>query len=156
MNCCGHTLEGVKFRNEKNKNFFEFIFWWIYLSQHKKAGGKLCVLVRIWKLMTIERRRILTKAFIEFAWLLSSCGCSLRNSDAKYVGNNMPRRFQNFSVCLGNNSAKKKKKMPKTQPKPLYITLAMASAYLGILPRAMICFFNSWDYLFYLNYNVYL
>ena len=110
MNCCGHTLEGVKFRNEKNKNFFEFIFWWIYLSQHKKAGGKLCVLVRIWKLMTIERRRILTKAFIEFAWLLSSCGCSLRNSDAKYVGNNMPRRFQNFSVCLGNNSAKKKKK----------------------------------------------
>ena len=59
-------------------------------------------------LMTIERRRILTKAFIEFAWLLSSCGCSVRNSDAKYVGNNMPRRFQNFSVCLGNTSAKKK------------------------------------------------
>ena len=40
-----------------------------------------------------------------------------------------------FSVCLGNTLAKK---LPKTQHKPLHITSAMASAYLGILPMAMI------------------
>ena len=72
---------------------------------------------------------------------------------AKYVGNKMPRRFQNFSVCLGNRSVKK---LPNTQQKPLYILLVMASAYLGILPRAMTWFFNSWDNLFCLNYIVYL
>ena len=44
----------------------------------------------------------------------------------------------------------------KTQKKSLYITSALASAYLVILPRAMIWFFNSWDYLFHLNYIVYL
>ena len=33
---------------------------------------------------------------------------SLRNSGAMYLGNKMPRRFQNFLVCLGNTSAKKK------------------------------------------------
>ena len=32
---------------------------------------------------------------------------SLRNSGAKYVGNKMRWRFQNFSGCLGNTSAKK-------------------------------------------------
>ena len=32
---------------------------------------------------------------------------SLRNSGAKYVGNKMPSQIQNFSVCLGNASAKK-------------------------------------------------
>ena len=32
------------------------------------------------------------------------------------------------------------KKLPKTQQKPEYIMSAMASAYLGILPRAIICF----------------
>ena len=32
---------------------------------------------------------------------------TLRNLDAKYVGNKMPRRFQNFLVCLGNASANK-------------------------------------------------
>ena len=60
---------------------------------------------------------------------------SLRNSDAKCVGNKMPRRFQNFPVCLGNT-------LPMTQQKPLYITSGIASAYLGILSRAMICFFK--------------
>ena len=34
-------------------------------------------------------------------------------------------------------------------------TLAMALAYLAILPRTMICFFNSWHDLFYLSYTVY-
>ena len=32
---------------------------------------------------------------------------SLRNSGAKYFGKEKARRFQNFSVCLGNTSAKK-------------------------------------------------
>ena len=32
---------------------------------------------------------------------------SLQNSGAKYFGNKIPRRFQNFSVYVGNTSAKK-------------------------------------------------
>ena len=32
---------------------------------------------------------------------------SLRNSGAKYVGKEIPRQIQNFSVCLGNTSTKK-------------------------------------------------
>ena len=32
---------------------------------------------------------------------------SLQNSGVKYVGYQMPRQFQNFSVCFGNTSAKK-------------------------------------------------
>ena len=36
---------------------------------------------------------------------------SLRNSGAKYIGNNILRQIQNFSVCLGNASAKN---LPKT------------------------------------------
>ena len=39
--------------------------------------------------------------------------------------------------------------MLKTQQKPLCIKSAMALAYLNILPRALIWFFNSRDYLFY-------
>ena len=78
---------------------------------------------------------------------------SLRNSGAKHVGKKMLRQFQIFLVCLGNTSAKK---LLRTQQKPLYIMSITASAYLGILPRTMIWFFNSWDYLFYLNYIVYL
>ena len=42
---------------------------------------------------------------------------SLQNSGAKYVSNKMPKRFKNFSVCLGYTSAKKKKncqRLPKT------------------------------------------
>ena len=50
------------------------------------------------------------------------CKHNLRNSDAKYVGNKMPRQFQNFSVFLGNTSAKK---MPKTQQKPLWYSLGV-------------------------------
>ena len=77
---------------------------------------------------------------------------SLRNSGAKYVNNEMPRWFQNFPVCLGNASAKI---LRKTQQEPLYILSAMASACLSIFLKAMIWFFNSWDYLFYLNYIIY-
>ena len=66
---------------------------------------------------------------------------SLRNSGAK---NNCydSGAISEFSVFLGNTSAKK---LPKTKQKPFYITSAMALGYLGILPRAMIWFFNSWD-----------
>ena len=52
--------------------------------------------------------------------------CSLQNLGTKNVGNKMPRRLQNFSVCLGNTSAKK---LPKTKQKPLHITSAMASIF---------------------------
>ena len=39
--------------------------------------------------------------------------------------------------------------------KLLFIMSAMALAYLSILPRTMIQFFNSWYYLFYICYVVY-
>ena len=45
---------------DRNLRFDEYI-----LSQCKKAGRKLSVLVRICKFMTIECRRMLMKAFIE-------------------------------------------------------------------------------------------
>ena len=74
--------------------------------------------------------------------------CSLWNSGAKYVSNKMLRQIQNFWVCHGNASAKKKKrKLLKTYQKPLYIALGMASACLSILPRTRIWFFNSWYHL---------
>ena len=77
--------------------------------------------------------------------------CSLLNSGATNVDNKMLRQMQNFSVCHGNASAKKKtKKLLITYQKPLYITLGMASACLNILPRTVIWFFNSWYHLFYL------
>ena len=60
---------------------------------------------------------------------ISNTTNSLRNSGAMYVSNNMPRRYQNFSVCLGNMS---EKKLARTQQKLLYITSAMASAYPGM------------------------
>ena len=81
--------------------------------------------------------------------LKSPCLLNLQNSGAKYISNKILRQFQNFSVCLSNMLAKK---MPKTQLKRLYITSTMALAYLDILARALILFFNSWDYLFCLNY----
>ena len=62
---------------------------------------------------------------------------SLRNLGAKYIGNRMPRRFRNFSVCLSNSW---QKKLSQTQQKPLYITSGMASAHLGILLSAVIWF----------------
>ena len=60
---------------------------------------------------------------------------SLQNSGAQYVGNKMPRRFQDFSVCLGNTSEK------ENLPNTFYVTSAMASAYISILPWAVIWFF---------------
>ena len=59
---------------------------------------------------------------------------------AKYTSNKMRKQIQNFSVCLRNAPAKK---LLKTWQKALYITSTMASAYLGILPKAMIWYFNS-------------
>ena len=35
---------------------------------------------------------------------------SLRNLGVKYFGNKMPGQIQNFSVCIGNGSTKKKQK----------------------------------------------
>ena len=80
--------------------------------------------------------------------LESLCLLSLRNSGAKYVGNKlMPGWFQNFSVSLSNTLAIK---LLTTQQKPLCVMSAMSLAYLNILPRALIWFFNnSWDYLFH-------
>ena len=42
--------------------------------------------------------------------LIGTFYISTKNSDAKYVGNKMPRQFESFSVCLGNKSAKKSAK----------------------------------------------
>ena len=66
----------------------------------------------------------------------------------------MLRQFQSFSFCISNTLARKK--LAEIQQKPLYIMSAMVLAYCGILPRAMIWFFNSWDYLIYLTFFVYL
>ena len=83
------------------------------------------------------------------------CNLVLWNSVAKYIGNEIPRQFHNFSeVCLGNVSAKKNAE-DSTETFVYYIGNGLCS--LGILPRAVIwSFFYSWDYLFYLNYIVYL
>ena len=64
---------------------YEYMNWWIYFSQRKKAGRKLSVLVRICKFMTIERRRMLMKAFTEsqfgycpFVWVCCNRICNNR------------------------------------------------------------------------------
>ena len=51
---------------------------------------------------------------------------------AKYVGNKMLRRFQNFLVCVGNALAK------TNCQRPLYIMSAMPLAYLDIWPGALL------------------
>ena len=63
-----------------NLRFDEYI-----LSQCKKAGRKLSVLVRIGKFMTVERRRMLMKAFIEsqfgycpLVWICCNRNCNNR------------------------------------------------------------------------------
>ena len=63
---------------DRNLRFDECI-----LSQCKKAGRKLIVLVRICKFMTTERRRILMKAFVEsqfsycpLAWMCCNRSCN--------------------------------------------------------------------------------
>ena len=63
---------------DRNLRFDEYI-----LSQCKKAGRKLSVLARICKFMTIERRRMLMKAFIEsqlgycpLAWICCNRSCN--------------------------------------------------------------------------------
>ena len=66
------------------------------------------------------------KGYTDF-WIYLNMTHRLPNSVTKYIGNKMLRRFQNFSVCLGNTSAKK---LPTTQQKPLYIAAAMALGYL--------------------------
>ena len=88
--------------------------------------------------------------------LKSPCLLNLRNPSAKYVDNKILRQFQSFPVCLGKTSAKK---IPKTQRKPLYITSAMALAYLNILPRALIWLFLTVEiisstYFIFFTYNV--
>ena len=83
--------------------------------------------------VNFERKKNNFESFVHTVFLATYSG-------VKYVDNKMPKRFQNFPVCLGNTSAKK---LPKTQQKPMYTTSAMASSYLDILPRTMICFFNS-------------
>ena len=64
-----------------------------------------------------------------------------------------PCDFRNFQFA---SAMRRQKKLPKTQQKPLYITSTVSSACLGILPRAMIQFLNSGEYLSYLNYIGYL
>ena len=88
--------------------------------------------------------------------LKSPCLLNLRNPSAKYVDNKILRQFQSFPVCLGKTSAKK---ISKTQRKPLYITSAMALAYLNILPRALIWLFLTVEiisstYFIFFTYNV--
>ena len=57
------------------------------------------------------------------------------------MGNKMLRHFRFFQFASAIRW--QKKKLPKSQQKPLYIMSAMALAYLDILPRALIWFFIS-------------
>ena len=122
-----------------------------YSASYSKSGMILKLLEIItelsllgWALMKSQYERFYER-FINSS--------SLWNSGARYGSNKMTRCFQNFSICLGILSAKK---LPKTQQKPLYITSAMAPAYLDFFTRAKLCCFNRWSYLLYLNYIIYL
>ena len=71
--------------------------------------------------------------------LKSPCLLSLPNLGAKYVGNKIQ-----FASAIHWQ-----KKLLKIQQNSLCIMSAMALAYPNILPRALIWFCNSWEYLFY-------
>ena len=107
-----------------------------------------------WENLICSRHCNLDSGTLPHYFIILTCFYSLWNSGAKYVDNKNAEVIPKFSSlprqCVGKN------KLPKAQQKPLYIILAMALACLGIFPKTMIWFFNSWDYLFYLNYIVYL
>ena len=96
--------------------------------------------VTFFKMVVCSHVAVLALVAVCSSYVLYQYFHSLQNSGANSVGNKMPRQFQNFSVCFSNTLAKK---LPKTQHKSLYITSAMASAYLSILPCTMAWFFNS-------------
>ena len=76
---------------------------------------------------------------------------NLRNSGTQYVGK-MSRRFQSFSLCFGNTSAK------ETAEASAETVLYYAGNGFGTgrnFAKGYDSFFDSWDYLFYLNYIVY-
>ena len=52
-------------------------------------------------------------------------------------------KFRIFQFASAMRRQKKRKKLPLAKLKPLHITSAMASAYLGIFPGTLIWFFNS-------------
>ena len=75
-------------------------------------------------------------------WLTGKVSSFLQNSSAKYISNKKRlgdfRAFQFASAIRQQKKNKKtKKKTPKTQQKPLYITLTLASTYLRILLRTV-------------------
>ena len=79
--------------------------------------------------------------------LKSQCLLSLWNSSGKYVSNKQVLRwFQNFSACLGNTLAKK---TAAYSAETFIYYVSNGFGNLNILPRALIWFLNSWDYLFY-------
>ena len=47
-------------------------------------------------------------------WCVCAHASSLRNSNAKYIGNKLPRQCQNFYVRLWNTSAKKMQESAET------------------------------------------
>ena len=80
------------------------------------------------------------------------------NTSAKKKKKKKKKCWGNFRIFHFASAIhrKKKNKLAEIQQKPLYILSAMVLAYCCILPRAMIWFFNSWDYLIYLTFFVYL
>ena len=86
------------------------------------------------------------------------CPFSLQNSGAQYVGNKMPRWSQDFSVCLGNASEETLEKK-ETAKDSAETCLYYVNNGFGIRQHFTkgydFVFFNSWGYLFYLNYITY-
>ena len=163
-------------------HFWKISFHYHYLESQKTGGSHPCRLSKgpyiktmtktdcykwcLWRVcrtwFTLMRlfygtlcptKRINTiKKFSTLLYAISMLCLNIQNSGAKYVDNKMPRQFLKFLMCLQYVN----KKLLTTLQEPLYIMLAMVLAYLSIFPRVMFWFFNSWDYLFHLNYIVYL
>ena len=71
------------------------------------SSENACNILKNGGLLSSRGKIVLVMVAICSSYVLYQYFHSLRNSDAKCVGNKMPRRFQNFSVCLGNTSEKK-------------------------------------------------
>ena len=91
MNCCKKTSGEVKFGQSEKQELLAIVINWnlrfdeYILSVCKKASMKLRLVVRICKIMTIERRRMLLKAFIEsqfsyfhLVWMCCNRSCNNR------------------------------------------------------------------------------
>ena len=86
-------------------------------------------------LETLDSNKVVCQSYHGSVFIGNHCN-SLQNSVAKYISNKMPRRFQNFLICIGNMLAKKP--VEDSAESIVYYV-----SNLGISPWAMIWFYNS-------------